>query len=101
MAETSLTDEKELLIKLRDGDEKAFTQIYHRYKDKLVYHVLRMLKSEELAEELMQELFLKIWKNREHIDPENLSVHTSTTSPGIWCINSYTGLRVSGRYWTK
>jgi len=63
--------EKELLLRLKDGDHNAFEEIYHLYKDKLIGNLLRMLKSRELVEELVQELFLKIWNGRQEIDPEN------------------------------
>ncbi|HEY9560530.1 MAG TPA: RNA polymerase sigma-70 factor [Anseongella sp.] len=62
-------DEKELLRRLQLGDEEAFTVIYGIYKDRIGYRLLRMLKSEALAEELLQDLFLKIWHNRYAIDP--------------------------------
>ncbi len=62
--------EKELLLRLKDGDHNAFEEIYHLYKDKLIGNLLRMLRSRELVEEQMQELFLKIWNGRKDIDPE-------------------------------
>lgn len=62
--------EKELLIRLRSGDEQAFEILYHSHKRKLAGNLLRLLKSEELAQETLQELFLKIWDNRANIDPE-------------------------------
>lgn len=62
-------DERELLKRLQLGDEKAFTEIYGLYKDRISYRLLRLLKSEALAEEILQDLFLKIWQNRGTIDP--------------------------------
>lgn len=72
MQEKSAEDyeEKELLIKLSNGDKYAFEMIYYRYKYRLAGNLLRMLKSEELAEEVLQDLFLKIWDTRSAIDPE-------------------------------
>ncbi len=62
--------EKELLLRLKDGDHGAFEEIYHIYKDKLIGNLLRILKSRELVEEQVQELFLRIWNGREDIDPD-------------------------------
>lgn len=69
MKTISLYDEKELLLKLRSGDHLAFEKIYHLYKVRLTANALRLFKSTELAEELLQNLFLKIWEQRSAIDP--------------------------------
>ena len=63
-------DEKKLLTRLKRGDHEAFEVIYHSYKDKLIGNLLRILKSRELVEEQVQDLFLNVWKGRERIDPE-------------------------------
>lgn len=63
-------DERHLLEQLRAGDHGAFLAIYHRYKLRLAGNLLRVLKSHELAEELLQELFVRLWIHREQIDPE-------------------------------
>jgi len=43
------------------GDHKAFNELYHRYKDRLYYFFYRMLgNSEDMANDFLQELFLKI-----------------------------------------
>ncbi len=64
------TDERTLLMRLRKGDEQAFTALYHAHKRRLIAAALRLLKSETLAEEIVQEAFLKIWERRASIDPE-------------------------------
>ncbi len=68
MSATSPYDDEKLLVKLREGDYRAFEQIYNRYSTPLGYRLLRLLKSETLAEELLQDLFLKVWEVRETID---------------------------------
>ncbi|SEN88366.1 RNA polymerase, sigma-24 subunit, RpoE [bacterium A37T11] len=65
-----LADENELLLKLRAGDQRAFGQIYEYYRRPLGYRILQLLKSEELAEEVLQDLFMKLWEQREQVDPE-------------------------------
>lgn len=61
-------DEQKLLKRLQLGDEEAFTDIYGIYKDRIGYRLLRLLKSEALAEEILQDLFLKVWQKRDTID---------------------------------
>ncbi|SDF86936.1 RNA polymerase sigma-70 factor, ECF subfamily [Dyadobacter soli] len=64
------TDEKVLLERLVEGDAPAFTALYEKYSLKLYGNILRLVKSEDTAKEILQELFLKIWELRGQIDPE-------------------------------
>src|SRR5690606_3156411 len=50
------------------GSEAAFTVLYDRYKVQLAANLLRLLKSEALAEDVLQELFMALWERRETID---------------------------------
>lgn len=65
-----VSDEKELLRKLRDGEENAFNQLYQIYARRLASKLIYLLKSEELAQDVLQDVFMKIWSSREIIDPE-------------------------------
>jgi len=59
--------DSELISKLRDGDQLAFEQIYHRYSPPLYLNILKMVKDELATEELIQELFTRIWQKRESL----------------------------------
>lgn len=63
-------NEVEILIRLRAGDARAFSELYSRYKYRIAANLLKLLKSEELAEEVLQELFVKVWDTRHLLDPE-------------------------------
>ncbi|MBB4801638.1 RNA polymerase sigma-70 factor (ECF subfamily) [Flavobacterium nitrogenifigens] len=67
MAQNSNIDEKKLLLELSQGSELAFTNIYNRYKNNVYATALRITKSKIQAEEAVQDVFLKIWQNRENI----------------------------------
>src|SRR5690606_32990365 len=70
MSDNQFTSEEAYLLqRLRDGDSGAFRCVYDRYKHVMGRNLLRLLKSEVLAEELLQDLFLKIWEQRALIDP--------------------------------
>ena len=45
-------------------DEKAFTSLFYSYKDKLYSYLLTLTQSEEEAEDVVQEVFLRLWNNR-------------------------------------
>ncbi|MDB4923996.1 RNA polymerase sigma factor [Mucilaginibacter sp.] len=65
-----LLTEKELVESLKNGDKYAFEQLYHNYKVRIYRNLLKMVKSDEIAEELLQDLFVKIWISREKLNPE-------------------------------
>jgi RNA polymerase sigma-70 factor (ECF subfamily) len=59
-----------LLKQLQLGSEQAFSKIYDLYSKPLYRNILYLVKDEDIAQEILQELFLKLWLKREHIDPE-------------------------------
>lgn len=59
---------KTLLKLLKKGDLIAFDVIYERYCKRLYGFVLLYIKQEADAEEIVQEIFLKLWESREKID---------------------------------
>jgi RNA polymerase sigma-70 factor (ECF subfamily) len=54
-------DDKELLKKVANGDERAFETVYHAYSKKIYLFAYRTLQSELAAEEVVQEVMLKLW----------------------------------------
>lgn len=60
------TDE-ELLLKLREGRQRALIALYNRYWDKLFVAAGNLLERAEEAEECVQNVFVGLWKRREHL----------------------------------
>lgn len=58
----------ELVKLLKKGDMAAFDAIYNQYCHKLHYFVFMYLKQKEDAEEIVQEVFIKIWQAKDKID---------------------------------
>nr|WP_321356908.1 RNA polymerase sigma-70 factor [uncultured Draconibacterium sp.] len=58
----------ELVKLLKKGDMSAFDLIYKKYSRRLYGFVLRYVKQETDAEEIVQEVFIKIWKSRDAIN---------------------------------
>ncbi len=56
--------------RLRDGDMAAFDAIYKLYFNKLYGFVLKFMKQREETEEIVQEVFIKVWDNHENISPD-------------------------------
>lgn len=60
--------DKEVLRALKTGDEKAFKYLYEQYCQK-VYHFARLYNTSSFeVEEIVQEVFVKIWESRDFID---------------------------------
>ncbi len=59
--------ESEILKEFKNGDHSAFEEIFKRYSKQLYHFSLSYLKSEEAAEDIVQEVFIKIWNNRKDI----------------------------------
>jgi RNA polymerase sigma-70 factor (ECF subfamily) len=57
--------EKELLSQIADGSEPAFRMFYDLYWEKLYNYLMRIIKSPEIAEEIVIDIFLKLWTGRE------------------------------------
>ncbi|MFD0793093.1 RNA polymerase sigma factor [Mucilaginibacter litoreus] len=70
MSYIRLINEKELMESLRTGNQQAFEDLYRHYVDGVFRKIQYLTKSVELAEELTQDVFLKIWERRAAIDPE-------------------------------
>jgi RNA polymerase sigma-70 factor (ECF subfamily) len=65
MTAYNLYEEKALFDRIADGEEVAFGILFNLYKSKLYRFTLRICKSEDVAEELVHDVFLKIWNNRD------------------------------------
>lgn len=70
MSEEYLQDKEELLYLdgLKNGQRTGFDFIYKKYSKYLLPRLQRMVKSPEIVDELMQDVFLKVWTNRADID---------------------------------
>jgi RNA polymerase sigma-70 factor (ECF subfamily) len=62
-----LHNEAELLRLVAQGDMQAFQRLFEWYWDQVYGAVLRLVKDPEQAKDLSQELFLKLWDNREKL----------------------------------
>ena len=65
-----LSDERSLVLRLIEGDEDAFCELYAAYKNRLIYFAMRFLKSREYAEDIFQDAFAVVWQGRRFINPD-------------------------------
>ena len=56
------------LVGFRNGDESAFRYYYDMYYNALCLFGVRMLRDEEVVEDITQDVFVNLWKARETIE---------------------------------
>ncbi|MFH5831288.1 RNA polymerase sigma-70 factor [Halalkalibaculum sp. DA3122] len=54
---------------IRNGNKQAFEKLFQTYYDDLHRFVWGYIKREDIAEELVQDVFVKVWKGRHKLDP--------------------------------
>ncbi len=71
MAKKEHNPDYNLIDDLRNGDLEAFDIIFKKYGDRLFGFALTYLKSREETEELIQDVFLKLWVNRKNLKKQS------------------------------
>lgn len=70
-----------IITQLKQGQTAAFKKLYDLYYGKLYHYCLKFLKSEEATQEVLQEVFLKLWMVRQNIDPfQNFDAYIFTVA---------------------
>ena len=68
--------EKEIVGLLQKGDKKAITLLYENYADTLYGVILKVLNNEELAQDALQETFIKVWKKAKSYNADKAKLFT-------------------------
>lgn len=66
-------NEEQLLKRLAAGDDIAFNTIYEQYQQSVFAFAFYLTKSKELSEEVVQEVFVRVWEKKEQL-PENMMI---------------------------
>ncbi len=68
--------EEELIALLAERSERAFNELYEAYSPALYGIVVKIVHSEDIAEDLLQEAFVKIWQRADSFDRSKGSLFT-------------------------
>ncbi|WP_431291973.1 RNA polymerase sigma factor [Pedobacter sp. P26] len=90
--------DQQLLSLLIQGEEAAYTLLYNRYKHLLFLFASKRLSDPQDAEDILHEIFLSLWNNRESLNPEtNLSAYLYS-AVRYHIINQYAKAKTAARY---
>ncbi|WP_431213677.1 RNA polymerase sigma factor [Puia sp. P3] len=67
-----LSDDSPLLLRLKEGDRTAFDEIFNRHAGPVLTYIRRRLNGAAEADDILQEVFLRLWKKR-----DSIVIHTS------------------------
>lgn len=83
-------DEIHDLMALRNGSSQAFEKIYYRYSGKLYNFIMTLSHGDKyLAEEIVQDAFVKLWEVRDQIHPEKSVLFYLSTIAKNMLMNKY------------
>ena len=68
MTDPAALSDQELMALIKLKDHLAFIEIYDRYKGLLYIHALKLLKDQDDAQDVVQELFTVLWQKAEHLN---------------------------------
>ena len=70
----------ELTVLLKQGDAKAFDEVYHRYSKVLYGIAYNRLRNLSQSEDIVHDVLVSLWKNREFAEIENLKAYLATAT---------------------
>jgi RNA polymerase sigma-70 factor (ECF subfamily) len=64
-AQPGAVDDAQVMLRVREGDDSAFNYLVERYRRPMIHFMFRMVHNAAIAEELAQEVFLRVYRSRE------------------------------------
>ena len=65
----TLERDAELMLRVRDGDSTCYTLLLEKHRGPVIHFIYRMVQNQAIAEELAQEVFLRVYRSRETYEP--------------------------------
>jgi RNA polymerase sigma-70 factor (ECF subfamily) len=87
LQENRIYEDRELFARIAEGDENAFKEVFQHYGAIIHPYVSKIVKEESIAREIVQEVFLKLWINRETL--------TKIENPASWLFRIASNLSIS------
>lgn len=65
--------EYELILRLHEDDVSAFEALYEQYHHAIYFNVLKLVRDEQGAEDIVQEVFIALWEKRKEMDSAGIA----------------------------
>ncbi|MBY0505158.1 MAG: RNA polymerase sigma factor [Bryobacteraceae bacterium] len=65
----AIEHDAQLMLRVREGDTASFAQLLDRHRVPVIHFVYRMIQNQAVAEELAQEVFLRVYRSRATYEP--------------------------------
>jgi len=69
MAVATLERDAQLMLRVREGDTQSFALLLEKYRGPVIHFLYRMISNQAVAEELAQEVFLRVYRSRANYEP--------------------------------
>lgn len=93
-----MTEENEIVKRIIDGEEQAFEIIFKKYYQRLCVYATRFMPSDDDAEEIVQEVFVRFWERSETLKPESSLAAYLYRSVYNTCLNQIKHEKVKDSY---
>jgi RNA polymerase sigma-70 factor (family 1) len=104
MLDHPIDNEASLLLQVAEGDEKAFSSLYYKYHHRLGIYLYQLTSSRPFAEEILQDVFCKVWEKRDQLPAiENFQtwVFTIAKNQALNALRSMVSERLKKKVWEK
>lgn len=91
-------DDQALYLKLKEGDEQAFKALFQKYYASMCHFASQYLKDADMAEETVQELFVRLWEKRSTLTIETSVNHYLFRSVRNHCLNQLQHQKIKQQY---
>jgi RNA polymerase sigma-70 factor (ECF subfamily) len=68
-AAAALEHDAQLMLRVKEGDSISFERLLEKYRASVIHYLYRMVQSQSVAEELAQEVFLRVYRSRSSYEP--------------------------------
>jgi RNA polymerase sigma-70 factor (ECF subfamily) len=75
-ARLTADEEREWMVQVQNGDKRALRKLYDRFSKILFGMIYKILRNKEESEDLLQEIFVKIWNKADQFDPSRGSAYS-------------------------
>jgi len=65
-----MSTDKETIIRFKEGHPEAFDAIYRTHSKKMYCFALGLVKDQDIAKDLVQEVFINLWEKRDQVNPD-------------------------------